>query len=729
MSQLATPSTRILLLTFINLIDSILFIFLDYGKCRREKSTDRNSRSSSIQSQQSTEAQLQTEIRAVREILAEIRHHLIPHNPESSPTTKIQHHTPLTTTLSTPTIVVPPISNLPETWDEFTTQFLAQFHLPICISQQENETINEFVVCLRSLWLEQKPDEKETDFIKHLLCKMKPDMLAVMNANRPQTLSNIITEAQQVEEILYLRDKEERRCANERSKLAANTPLLTLSTNNQYSARNTPNTSPFSFTPTCWRCYETGHYAIICPLNKTRRTFEVTDNLQQPLPQRAKKQLRSFREAGTQNSYHPNPQSPKMSYVNTIDSSHNHPLIIHGRIGALPITFLVDTSFTLTLINLQTFNCLSPRLIQSRYKPPSSITTHGRSFTTYYKMGYKLQQIEKPDLSKSILDEHQQQQLSKVLQAFPQLFTNTSGRTNVIKHHIDIQPGSRPCNSPPYRYAPARRKIIKEELSKMLNDGIIIPSKNYRKLNNITIRDAYPLPRIDDTLDSLQQAQFFSMLDLRSDYWQVEMDENSKPITAFVTHRGLLECTVMPFGLTNAPATFQRLMDIVLSGLKWQCCLVYLDDILYFLQRHLVTPEGIKPDPTLVDTVVEAKQQVTIRDVQAFLGLTGYYRRFIKHCAQMSEPHLKLLRCNQNSTSCYLIQWNDDCTTVFNTLKQRLVSSPMMQLPNFSYPFILELDACEYGVGRVLTREYNKHKSVIAYMQARHSTQSNAWLS
>jgi hypothetical protein len=273
-------------------------------------------------------------------------------------------------------------------------------------------------------------------------------------------------------------------------------------------------------------------------------------------------------------------------------------------------------------------------------------------------------------LTKSILNKEQQYQLSNLIQSVPKIFTNTPGRTNMIRHHIDIQIGSKPRNLAPYRYAPARRQVIEQKIEEMLHENVIVPSKSpwaspvvlapkkdgtmrfcidYRKLNDITIRDAYPIPRIDDTLDALQHAQFFSTLDLRSGYWQVEMDKESQPLTAFVTHRGLFECTVMPFGLTNAPATFQRLMDIVLAGLKWQCCLVYIDDIIVFsttfeqhlhdLRKvfnalsdanltlkaskchfclpeikylgHLVTPEGIKPDPELVSTVIEFNQPTT----------------------------------------------------------------------------------------------------------------------
>ena len=364
--------------------------------------------------------------------------------------------------------------------------------------------------------------------------------------------------------------------------------------------------------------------------------------------------------------------------------------------------------------------------------------------------------------------------LTELIQKFPHVFTNKPGRTNKLQHHIDILPNTKPRNTPPCRYAPARRKLIEDNLAEMLAQGVITPLKSpwaspvvlapkkddslrfcidYRKLNDVTVRDAYPIPRIDDTLDAFQHTSYLSTLDLRSGYWQVEIDRTSRPLTAFVTHKGLFECAVMPFGLTNAPATFQRLMDIVLAGLKWKCCLVYLDDIIvysptfeqhiqdlhsvfhalaeanltlksskcYFCRReikflgHLITPDGIKPDPALIATIAQFTQPSTIKAVQAFLGLTGYYRRFIKNYTKIAEPLLKLLRSPSPTKSNHTIEWNVDCTQAFNTLKERLVSPPIMQSPNFSFPFILELDACEYGIGCVLTQEYDNRKYVIAY--------------
>ena len=379
-----------------------------------------------------------------------------------------------------------------------------------------------------------------------------------------------------------------------------------------------------------------------------------------------------------------------------------------------------------------------------------------------------------PDFNDSILSSDQTKVLVYLIQSFPTVFTTSPGRTATLQHHIDLLPGTKPRNSAPYRYSPARRLIIESQLTEMLDQGIIIPSKSpwaspvvlapkkdgsirfcidYRKLNDVTIKDAYPIPRIDDTLDALHHAQYVSTLDLRSGYWQVELDHISRPITAFVTHKGLFECVVMPFGLTNAPATFQRLMDVVLAGLKWQCCLVYLDDIIVYsptfeqhLQDlrnvfialeaarltlkppkcnfcraemkflgHIITAKGIKPDPSLISTVTQFPPPTNIKQVQAFLGLTGYYRRFIRNYAKIAEPLLKLLRSQKSTPRNASLPWNLDCTSAFHILKDRLISPPIMRPPNFSFPFILELDACEYGIGCILTQEYDHHKYVIAY--------------
>jgi hypothetical protein len=193
-------------------------------------------------------------------------------------------------------------NTVPTTWTQFTKRFLAQFHSPIRVEQQEyewkeckqqeNETINEFVVHLRSLWLERKPDEKELDFIKHLHCKMRPDMLALMNAARTLTLDETIFEAQQVEEILYLRNKALRSRTTNRSKPLSSesttAPLISLFPRTSNPPRNPQSPPVAQSNITCWRCYETGHYATTCPLNDTKQTLDPTEDTLQPLPPRSK---------------------------------------------------------------------------------------------------------------------------------------------------------------------------------------------------------------------------------------------------------------------------------------------------------------------------------------------------------------------------------------------------------------------------------------------------------
>ena len=176
------------------------------------------------------------------------------------------------------------------------------------------------------------------------------------------------------------------------------------------------------------------------------------------------------------------------------------------------------------------------------------------------------------------------------------------GRTNLVKHQIHTGT-ARPIKQAPRRLPIAQKEAAEKEIEGMLANGIIEPSESpwsspivlvakkdknvrfcvdFRKINECTQKDAYPLPNIADCLDSLSGSLYFSTLDLASGYWQVEMDEEDKPKTAFVTHKGLFQFKVLPFGLTNAPATIERLMELVMRGLQWERCLVYLDDINFW---------------------------------------------------------------------------------------------------------------------------------------------------
>ena len=205
---------------------------------------------------------------------------------------------------------------------------------------------------------------------------------------------------------------------------------------------------------------------------------------------------------------------------------------------------------------------------------------------------------------------------------------------------------------------------------------------DYRKVNELTKKDAYPLPRVDDTLETFLGSRWFSTLDLLSGYWQVEVAECDRDKTAFVKKEGLYEFKVMPFGLSNAPATFQRLMDLILAGLQWSHCLVYLDDVIVmgrsfeehlsnltlvldslrdanlkvkpvkcalFQEQvcylgHIISSKGIATDPNKTSKIMKWPTPTTVQQVQQFLGLSSYYRKFIKDFATIAKPLHRLDR-------------------------------------------------------------------------------------
>ena len=269
---------------------------------------------------------------------------------------------------------------------------------------------------------------------------------------------------------------------------------------------------------------------------------------------------------------------------------------------------------------------------------------------------------------------------------------------------------------------------------------------DFRQLNAATVKDAHPLPRIDDLLDALHGAKWFSTLDLKSGYWQVPITEQDKAKTAFRTSSGqLFEFNQVPFGLCNAPATFSRLMDRVLAGLHWETCLFYLDDIIVFsstweehLARlrqvferirhvnlklgadkctfaakevnylgHRVTEEGLLPDSSLLAAIREIPPPKTATEVRSFLGLAGYYRRYVKGFAAIAAPLHALTRKDA------VFHWSEDCQTAFDRLKTLLTTSPITAFPDFSQAFRLYTDTSTAGLDTILVQVWDGKKRII----------------
>ena len=330
------------------------------------------------------------------------------------------------------------------------------------------------------------------------------------------------------------------------------------------------------------------------------------------------------------------------------------------------------------------------------------------------------------------------------------------GRTDVVKHHIDVQ-GHPPIKQAPRRLPYHRQEIVKEELKKMLDQDLIRPSDSpwaspivlvtkkdgttrfcidYRKLNDVTRKDAFPLPRIDESLDTLAGAKYFCTLDLASGYWQVEMAEEDREKTAFCTKYGLFEFNVMPFGLCNAPATFEKLTERALAGLQWEECLVYIDDVIIFgrtflevLQRlgrvferfrqyqlkikakkcdlfkkiveflgHLVSEEGIQCDPKKLSRVKDWPTPKNVSEVRSFLGLAGYYRKFINNFSTLAGPLVELTQKDVPFT------WSARQEFSMQELKKSLLTAPVLAYPDMDRQFLLDTDASGTGIGGVLSQ-------------------------
>ncbi|XP_019257786.1 PREDICTED: uncharacterized protein LOC109236005 [Nicotiana attenuata] len=343
----------------------------------------------------------------------------------------------------------------------------------------------------------------------------------------------------------------------------------------------------------------------------------------------------------------------------------------------------------------------------------------------------------------------------------------------VFDHHIPLLEGSTPVNSRPYRYSPIKKDVIEKMVQDLVSQGIIQYSSSpyaspvvlagkkdgswrlcvdYRALNKLTVKEKFPIPIIEELLDELGGSQVYSKLDLRAGYHQIRMAPTDVPKTAFKTHPSHYEYLVK-FGLTNAPSSFQGLMNHIFQKHLRKFILVFFDDILIYsksLEEHLnhlriafdllvqhqllvkrskcvfaadrmeylghyISAKGVETDPKKIEAVQSWPTPSSVKLLRGSLGLTGYYRRFIKGYGVISQPLTNLLKKDG-------FNWSEKANEAFRKLKLALTTTPILTLPDFFLPFVVETDACNVGIGAILMQKGKP----IAFLSKGLSTQHQA---
>ena len=370
------------------------------------------------------------------------------------------------------------------------------------------------------------------------------------------------------------------------------------------------------------------------------------------------------------------------------------------------------------------------------------------------------------------LGEEQRMDIQQLLQQYEDVCSDDPRECNFISHDIELLPGVRPIRQNYYRLNPEKRGVMKNEVEYLLKHKLAIHSKSpwaspcllvpkpngkvrlctdYRKLNSVTVKDSFPLPRIDDILDAIGSSKFLTQIDMLKGYYQIPLSESAKQMSAFITPFGLFQYERLPFGMCNAPATFQRMVnnlthdldgvygyldDIVVVSDTWSDHVAKLKKLFKRLRRfgltinlaksnfaqaqvkylgHVIGSGEIFPKDTNIKAILEYPKPTTRKEVMRFLGMTSYYRRFCQNFSSVAHPLISLTSPKSK------FEWDETCQNSFNQIKNLLCSKPVLSTPDPSKPFMLQVDACDYGVGAVLLQEKSETHTLhpVSYFSSR----------
>lgn len=361
--------------------------------------------------------------------------------------------------------------------------------------------------------------------------------------------------------------------------------------------------------------------------------------------------------------------------------------------------------------------------------------------------------LQNPHEKLSHLERDQQTAIVSLLRDFIDIFNDVPCPSSVIAHDVILVEDAVPVRQSPYRMSPSKKELLREEVRFLLNHGLVEQSESewaspcilvpksdntmrmctdYRRVNALTRADSFPLPRIDDIIDSVGKAPFVTKLDLLKGYYQVPLTDRAKRISAFITSDGLFQYKVMPFGMRNAAPTFQRLMGKIVAGLSG--VFAYLDDTLItsltweehvaslrvLFQRlkeahltvnlvksefaharlvflgHEIGGGTISPVMAKVEAIQQLPAPTSRKGLMRFLGMVGYYRRFCPNFADVANPLTALISPKEKFV------WSSECQAAFEKIRSILMTRPVLKSPDFSQPFVLQVDASDVAAGAVL---------------------------